>query len=616
MVRPRGNDGSQRAVEDHFANRGHQNQLMSNNTLLYRNDKPQTEITTHVAVVYFSSNGRVVGELDLAFNRKNSHIKVMLVFNRHPNHKTMMNIEFMVVHSSIGLNGIARVGIRVMSYQFEYKCIVFFVNSQNDALLVNVKQSLCRFNDIHDVYHLFEFEYGLVQDEVQNGLHAYGLFVSIVDALGSFSDDIRSIRDLFLFKLNNNKSIIFLIVCSSVFDIAGEYSNPDDCSQYQYEQQPSFVNIPEYTTVMAFGSIVEEENQERLACGLDSEIIYIRLLIILGAGDRCYLAFFSSANGSVNDAVINCYRSLISVYGDYLGMDNSMNVMVDGAAIEDGARLSDSDIEMVMSNESNSTTSVAINDAADAADADADAADAIDDADADADHIMKDAADDADHIMKDVIDDAENEKLSTTVTSSSSSLLLFSLSHLSLIVCIHSVGTEGDIFKDDAEMSCGRVSDSRLDIIDQAVINHGDLTGMLVVMVVYKQYLKFSSVRCDHLKFNDICLKHLFLSLGYGMLRCAGLVRPHIGDVVMYQLLRNLYNEYLCGLLDDNPAAKEQLILQISELCHDVLNCVDCVFVTLSQCGVVSTYTSLHSDIVFVDEAVKFMEMEYMNVLV
>ncbi|OAX82808.1 hypothetical protein ACJ72_02845 [Emergomyces africanus] len=228
---------------------------------------------------------------------------------------------------------------------------------------------------------------------------------------------------------------------------------------------------------------------------------------------------------------------------------------------------------------------------------------------------MKDATDDANHTMKDAINNAENEKLSTTVTSSSSSLSLFSSPHLSLIVRIHSVGTEGDIFKNDAETSRGRVPDSCPDIINQAVINHDDLTGMLVVTTVYKQYLKFSSARCNHLKFNDIHLKHLFLSLGYEMLRCAELVRPHIEDVAMYQSLCNLYNEYSRDLLDDNSAAKEQLILQISKLHHDVLNHVNCIFVTLSQCDITSTYTSLHSDIVFVDETVKFTEIKYMNVL-
>ncbi|OAX78004.1 hypothetical protein ACJ72_07690 [Emergomyces africanus] len=167
-------------------------------------------------------------------------------------------------------------------------------------------------------------------------------------------------------------------------------------------------------------------------------------------------------------------------------MDNSTNVMVDGAAIKNDARSSDSDIEMIMSNESNSTTSVATNDAADAADANADAADATNNVDADADYTMKDATDNVNHTMKDVINDVENEKLSTTVTSSSSSLSLFSSPHLSLIVCIHSVGTEGDIFKDNAETSRDHAPDSRPDIINQAVINHGNLTGMLVTTAVYK----------------------------------------------------------------------------------------------------------------------------------
>ncbi|PGH30411.1 hypothetical protein GX50_06816 [[Emmonsia] crescens] len=47
---------------------------------------------------------------------------------------------------------------------------------------------------------------------------------------------------------------------------------------------------------MAFGLIAEDEHQEKLARGLDSENVQIRLLTIPGADNHCYLAFLNVFN--------------------------------------------------------------------------------------------------------------------------------------------------------------------------------------------------------------------------------------------------------------------------------------------------------------------------------
>ncbi|KKZ65189.1 hypothetical protein EMCG_08969 [[Emmonsia] crescens] len=98
------------------------------------------------------------------------------------------------------------------------------------------------------------------------------------------------------------------------------------------------------------------------------------------------------------------------------------------------------------------------------------------------------------------------------------------------------------------------------------------------------------------------------------MLRRMGLARPYIGDVSDYEALRRLYGDYTRGLLDDNPNAKKELTKRISELRADALALANVVFATLSQCGVSSTFGAIHPDVVFINEAAKSMEMEFMNI--